>query len=388
MGFVNNIFKIIKLFMLIVFGALKMISSAVKIIYSKTINSLRFSITTKLTFTYIRIFVTVFLFCSILIILGLKNLLTESVFQSNLPEMINVLFGSFGAGLVLMFFMARKSGRKIVDPIYSMNDAVKHITINNLSKRLDVQGSKDELKDLAITLNDMMDRLELSVKKQNQFVSDASHELRTPISVIKGYAQMLDRWAKDDKNVLDESIEAIKNEAEHMNSLIEKLLFLARSDRKAVKLEKEVFSLKELIEQIYKETLMIDKGHIIEISEIPEINISADKKMIKEAVRVLIENAINYTPSGKKIRISSSVRAEKACICITDEGIGIDKSDIPNIFDRFYSADKARTKHVSGTGLGLSIAKWIVDAHGGKITVKSEPEKGSEFCIILKTSKI
>ncbi len=374
--------------MVFTFGIFRLMGNAVKIIYSKIINSLRFSITTKITFTYFRIFVMVFLFCSVLIVFGLKNILIQSIFESILPDLVNILIGSFIAGLILMLFMARKSGRKIIEPIYNMNDAVKNITINNMSKRLDVQGSKDELKDLAITLNNMMDRLELSVKKQNQFVSDASHELRTPISVIKGYAQMLDRWAKDDKNVLDESIEAIKNEAENMNSLIEKLLFLARSDTKSVNLQKEEFSLKELLQEIYKETLMIDKDHIIELLDNPEIYINADKKMIKEAVRVLIENAVRYTPSGKKISISSILKDEKAIICIKDEGIGINKKDIINIFDRFYSADKARTKNISGSGLGLSIAKWIVEAHSGKITVKSEEGLGSEFCIILKKSKI
>src|SRR5699024_10011190 len=144
MGFINNVFKIIKLLMFFIASAFSMVRSAFGIIYGKIINSLRFSITTKLTFTYFRTVVTVFLFCTGFIILGLKNILSESVFQNNLTDIINLLIGSFAAGLILMLFMARKSGRKIIEPIYSMNDAVKHITINNLSKRLDVQGSKDE----------------------------------------------------------------------------------------------------------------------------------------------------------------------------------------------------------------------------------------------------
>lgn len=285
--------------------------------------------------------------------------------------------------LIMVLIEGGRASRKTLRPIQTMTNTVKNITIKELDTRLDIRGSQDELKDLARTFNSMLDRIQQSYEQQNQFVSDASHELRTPISVIQGYANMLDRWGKDDKSVLDESIAAIKSESENMKRLIEKLLFLARSDKNTQKIEKEEFYISELIDEIIKETKLIDSLHEIKSEKNDVTKINADPRLIKEALRVFIDNSIKYTHEGGYIKIDSVLQSNVVLITIEDTGIGIPKEDLPHIFDRFYRADKSRTKQTGGTGLGLAIAKWIILRHNGEIKVDSRVNIGTKIEIIL-----
>ena len=278
-----------------------------------------------------------------------------------------------------------RASRKLMLPVEKMTRIAKNITVNALDTRLDVSGSQDELKELAETFNKMLDRLQLAYQQQNQFVSDASHELRTPIAVIEGYINLLDRWGKNDPSVLEESIEAIKSEATNMQQLIEKLLFLARGDKNTQKVELEQFKLSELVEEIIKETKMLDSNHDIKSMKVEDISIRADRKLIKEAIRILMDNSIKYTPKDGTVDLSCYSKDSYAVIEVSDSGVGISKEDIPHIFDRFYRADKARTKETGGTGLGLAIAKWIVLKHKGSIEVESGIGVGTKFKVMLPT---
>ncbi|MBU3192098.1 HAMP domain-containing histidine kinase [Clostridium bowmanii] len=280
-----------------------------------------------------------------------------------------------------------KASKKMLLPIKDMTKTTKAISINALETRLNVSVSHDELKDLAETINKMLDGIQNSYEQQNQFVSDASHELRTPISVIQGYANMLYRWGKDDKEVLEESITAIKGEAEDMQLLVEKLLFLARSDKNTQKIEKAGFYVNELVDEIIKETILIDTLHEIKTDSNEKVSIYADKKLLKQALRVFIDNSIKYTPKGGTIILNSYIKKKNLMIEIIDTGVGIPKEDLPFIFNRFYRCDKSRAKESGGTGLGLSIAKWIIGKHNGSIIVESRPEIGTKISIGLPMKK-
>ncbi|MGH4052990.1 MAG: ATP-binding protein [Clostridium sp.] len=285
--------------------------------------------------------------------------------------------------LIITLSIGSKTSKKMLLPIKNMTKTTKAISINALETRLDVSNSHDELKQLAETFNAMLDRIQNSYEIQNQFVSDASHELRTPIAVIKGYTNMLDRWGKDDKAVLDESIIAIKGESENMHQLVEKLLFLARSDNNSQNIYKEEFYINELINEIIKETKLIDSNHEISTNNNVKITIFADKKLIKQSLRIFIDNSIKYTQIGGNITINSYIKKNNLIIDIIDTGMGIPKEDLPHIFNRFYRCDKSRTKESGGTGLGLSIAKWIIGKHNGSITVISKPEIGTTINVGL-----
>lgn len=276
------------------------------------------------------------------------------------------------------------SGRGIFEPIREMTQTVKDISENNLNLRLNISGSKNELKELALTFNEMMNRIEDQYNRQKQFVSDASHELRTPIAVIQGYTVMLDRWGKDDKEILQESIGAIKNEAENMNELIDKLLFIARHDNTTLVFQKEEFSLSEMLLETVKETQIIDSSHTINCNINQEVSLFADKNRIKQAIRIFIDNAIKYTPIEGKITISLVKEGKIIEVSIKDSGAGMTQEELEHIFDRFYRSDQSRTKEKGGHGLGLSIAKIIILGHHGKIKVKSKVGEGSEFTILLE----
>jgi len=305
-------------------------------------------------------------------------------------EMI-VIFG-FTAVLyiivtVMIFFRGNSITKNVLNPIAEMTRMAKEITAQNLNLRLNVTNAKDELKELIVTFNEMMDRIESAYNKQNQFVSDASHELRTPVSVIQGYARMLERWGKDDPEVLNEAIEAIGNEAENMKELVDKLLFIARNDRDTLILEEEKFSLSEMMDELVKETRMVNRDHIIEDSIEKDIEITGDRNRLKQAMRIFVDNAQKYTEPGGKIEITLKREGNQAVMSVKDSGCGIDSNDINSIFDRFYRADRARDRNKGGHGLGLSIARIIVLRHGGKIHVKSKLGEGSTFSVILNLDK-
>ncbi len=286
--------------------------------------------------------------------------------------------------IIITMIIGSSVSKKIISPIDDMTETVRAINIQKLDTRLNVKGSHDELKELAQTFNDMFDRIQESYDRQNQFVSDASHELRTPIAVIQGYANLLDRWGKNDKEVLEESIEAIKSESENMKDLIEKLLFLARADKKTQKVEKSQFYLDDLIDEVFKETKLIDTKHEIINKVDKKILIFADRKLLKQALRIFIDNSIKFTPENGSITVEGEYYSkDKAVLVIEDTGIGIPKEDIPYIFDRFYCSDKSRSKDKGGTGLGLSIAKWIIAQHRGIVEVKSAIGVGTQISIFI-----
>ncbi|MDP4116491.1 MAG: ATP-binding protein [Bacteroidota bacterium] len=289
-------------------------------------------------------------------------------------------------GILLTTLLGISANGRVLYPIHQMAKAIRKISSSNLSLRINVSDSKNELKELSIAFNKMMDDIEYSYNNQQQFVSDASHELRTPIAVIQGYANMLNRWGKEDPKVMQESIDAISNESENMKDLVEKLLFIVRSDSDRLTLQNEDFDLSELAREIMKETQMIDNNHIFEQNIQNSTLINADRNRIKQALRIIVDNAIKYTPPNGKITINSMVEKNYAIISISDTGVGISKQDIDHIFDRFYRSDKSRTREKGGHGLGLNIAKIIVLKHKGKIKVKSKVDEGTEFRIFLPIS--
>lgn len=240
-----------------------------------------------------------------------------------------------------------------------------------------------DLQGIEAAMNNLLIRMRDSHRQQARFVNDASHELRTPIAVIQGYANMLARWGREDEKVLDESITAIQHESDHMKHLVEQLLFLARGDSGKTRLTMDQTSLNGLMQEIYEESLMIDEDHPYRLYMAPEeILGEMDAGMMKQAVRILVDNAAKYTKKGDEIILKTG-RTEDGhpYLQVQDAGIGMAQADVEHMFERFYRADDARG--YQGTGLGLSIAKWIVDKHGGHFEILSRTELGTRIRIIL-----
>lgn len=240
-----------------------------------------------------------------------------------------------------------------------------------------------ELAGLETAVNKLMTRMRDSYRQQARFVSDASHELRTPIAVIRGYADLLDRWGTTDEKILEESIAAIKDESENMQHLVEQLLFLARGDSGRTPLNMTGFDMSDVMKEVCEESAMIDSAHDYIFRSGGVIPARGDVSLIKQAARILIENASKYTPEGGEILLKSLVADGHPAFSVQDSGIGISENDIPHIFDRFYRADDSRSKQTGGSGLGLAIAKWIVERHGGHFEVISRKDIGTRITVIL-----
>lgn len=273
--------------------------------------------------------------------------------------------------------------RTVLAPIRDITELASTLSASNLSNRINIAGTKNELKDLAVVINSMLDRIERSYNSQKQFVSDASHELRTPIAVLQGYISMLSRWGKSDPEVLEEGISAIAQETESMKELVESLLFLARHDKKTLMMEMEAFDALDVLTELHREAAMVTPEDTFVLSPALSCPMEGDRSMVKQVMRILCDNAVKYTPKGGVIRMGIERRPGHVTLFVADNGPGISAEDLPKIFDRFYRADAARRSEGGGHGLGLSIARIIVMAHGGKLRVRSKPGAGSTFYVDL-----
>jgi len=302
---------------------------------------------------------------------------TLSNFRHNLLTAIPIILvlGSIGG-----WFLARRS----LSPIAHITETARRITASNLGERLKARGSGDELDHLIATLNEMISRLEDSFKKISQFTADASHELRTPISSMRGEAELLlskPRAVQEYQGVLASHIEKL----DFITRMINDLILLSKFDSNEAGLEMVQMKLNDLLVNLWELFRLLgdQKGVEFSLGDIEEANVLGDRTKLQQLFTNLIDNAIKFTPSGGHLDMSLRKGGRFARVSIRDTGIGIPRKESERIFERFYRVDKSRARESGGTGLGLSICQWITKAHHGKIEVKSELGKGSEFVISL-----
>ncbi len=266
----------------------------------------------------------------------------------------------------------------------NLTGELEKIDASHLDSRIDLPATQKELRSLAQAINEMMDRVNQAYGAQMRFVSDASHELRTPIAVIQGYAALLDRWGKEDPEALQESIDAIRGEAASMERLVEQLLFLARGDNDSQPVKRERVDLTALTGEVLREEEMIHPQRVfLPRWEEKPAAVYADPGLMKQVLRILMDNALKYSPPEGKIYLRVTQSPGYARLTVQDEGMGIAPKDIPHIFERFYRTDRSRDRKTGGTGLGLSIARWIVERHGGWFEVVSRVDVGTRLTVVL-----
>jgi heavy metal sensor kinase len=275
--------------------------------------------------------------------------------------------------------------RRALRPVDEVTSAARMIGVENLSQRLPVPRTGDELQRLTEVWNSMLDRLETAVKALSQFAEDASHELRTPLAVIRTGAEIALRRARSPESYR-ESLSAIAVEAERMTRMVDDLLFLARSGASADRMPMRPVDTAEIVRAVVSELKELAAGRGIQVRTNFAENcppISGNEPALRRLLLALIENAIKYSKEGGLVTVTVSGAAERVRIAVEDFGVGISPADLPHIFQRFYRADTARSE--SGYGLGLSLASTIAQLHGATIDARSRQGEGSLFTVEFPT---
>ncbi len=275
--------------------------------------------------------------------------------------------------------------RRALRPVDQVVQTARSITAQNLSQRLAVPKTGDELERLSQTLNEMIARLESAFARISRFTADASHELRTPLTVMRTTAEVALRGTQGDGSYR-EALQQIVAEVAHTSHLVDNLLLIAKADSGEEKLSKTRIDMVETIEEAAAEVAVLARVKGLDLQvRLPERAawVMADRYALRRLFLILLDNGVKYTPSGGRIAVSLVERDGSVAVTVTDSGIGIPEDDLPHVFERFYRVDRARSRAHGGTGLGLAIGRWIVEVHGGTITVQSELERGSVFHVHL-----
>ena len=268
---------------------------------------------------------------------------------------------------------------KVLNPLRLMIEKVKEVSDMNFEKPLVIDENDDELKEYVFAFNNMTGKLNRYIEMQKRFVSDASHELATPITVINGHADMLLRRGKDNPELLENSLETIKSEIMRMSGLVDSLLLLARSDSNRQAYNFEQTDITKLIHDAMDEIKLVAPDYIIEETLPEHLSARCDEYAIRRVMRIILTNAVRYAENGRHITIKAEEGHGLVLVSVKDNGIGIPPHAIPRVFERFYRVDSSRNKKTGSSGLGLAIAKEIINAHGGEIEAFSKLGEGTEI---------
>ncbi|MDD1505611.1 HAMP domain-containing histidine kinase [Lysinibacillus sp. CNPSo 3705] len=303
-----------------------------------------------------------------------------SKFESLMHYLLTTMLIAGIGALLLSASIGYYLANYLTKPLHALRASMKTVMDKGFNEPIQLSySSHDEIGDLLKMYNAMMNELQISFTKQQQFVADASHELRTPIQAIEGHLSLLKRWGKDDPEILEESIETSLTEIARMRKMIEELLELARREEKDITSEADAVA---VIEAVIEETRLLHPDARILLSKNEEIGrLFITENALSQIVRNIIENAIRYCEKIPEIQISLSVLEKEVSVKIEDNGIGIAEENIPYIFDRFYRVDEARNRQIGGTGLGLSITKMLLEKYNSSVEVKSVKNVGTVFLL-------
>jgi heavy metal sensor kinase len=307
--------------------------------------------------------------------------------QEGLREASWVLLPMFPLMLLLAALGGYWLAKRALAPVDEITRTARSLSADNLSARLAVPRTNDELERLSTTLNEMLERLDAAFRRISRFTADASHELRTPLAVMRTTAEVALRAPARDAGEARAALEQIVAEVERTTHLTENLLLLAKADSGAAGLQRHDVDLAATVGEACAQAEVLARVKGLELAaELPErdrLYVAGDAQALRRLFLILLDNAVKYTPAGGRVEVALREHGDDIVGEVRDTGIGISPHDLPHVFDRFYRADRARSRELGGAGLGLSIARWIVESHGGAIIAVSELERGSRFEVRL-----
>lgn len=301
----------------------------------------------------------------------------RNLFLLSLPFVVSI---SFAASWFL-------SGKALA-PVVKISSLASQVREGRLGKRIEMETKGKEIRDLVVMFNEMLDGIRHSVESQKRFTAAVSHEVRSPLTSLRGNIEVAlrkKRTPEEYEDILNTNLSDIIR----LSRITDNLLFFTKADNNILELRKQWFEVSHLLQNIVERLQYRASAAGITISESYQdgIEMRGDLDLLEQAFSNIVENAINYTPSGGKISVTSNREDDKIIISISDTGIGIPEDEIPHLFERFYRVNKERSRKSGGTGLGLSITEWVLNAHDGKIEVKSALGAGSEFITSFPVSK-
>jgi heavy metal sensor kinase len=304
--------------------------------------------------------------------------------QQGLHDALWVLIPVFPLALLLASAGGYWVSRRALEPVDRITRSARAITAANLSQRIEMPPTDDELARLTETLNDMIGRLEAAFRKISQFTADASHELRTPLAVMRTTAEVALRTRAGAEH--REALEHIVAEVGRTSHLVDNLLSIAKTDSGHEQLSRAPVDVVEIAREAATEIAVIARVKGVDLeTQWPKMQawVEGDRHALRRLFLILLDNAVNYTPAGGRVDLAIDTSDGHVRISICDTGIGIPAEDLPRIFDRFYRVDRARSRRQGGAGLGLAIGRWLAEQHRGAITVESKLGAGSRFEVRL-----
>lgn len=306
-------------------------------------------------------------------------------FRESMERFQAALLISAPLALILTSLGGFWMSHRALSPVDQIARDARSISVGNLARRLPVPPVNDEIQRLALTLNEMLDRIDAAVKRIVQFTADASHELRAPLALMHTAAEYALRRERTPDELLA-AMRIIVRESARTARLVDNLLLLARADSGTDQIQLTPVDLAELASNAAEQVELLGKPKQIEVcAEIaaPAVMVDGDEQALSRLLLILLDNAVKYTNAGGRVTFQLRVADSHAEVVVSDTGVGIAPADLSHIYDRFWRADTVRTREANGAGLGLSIARWIVERHGGNIHVTSDLGKGSRVFVKL-----